>query len=60
LKRWLRAALALVALSLAASCIACSPVYVVKAGIAEVEIEFKQHLTLMFFRMVIRFRQNSN
>jgi len=37
-RRWLRAALALVALSLAASCIACSPVYVVKAGIAEVEI----------------------
>ncbi|MEX2048020.1 MAG: aminopeptidase [Gemmatimonadota bacterium] len=38
MKRWIRAALALVALSLAASCIACSPVYVVKAGIAEVEI----------------------
>jgi predicted aminopeptidase len=37
-RRGLRAVLALIALSLAASCIACSPVYVVKAGIAEVEI----------------------
>jgi len=37
-RRWLRAVLALAALSLAASCIACSPVYVVKAGIAEVQI----------------------
>jgi len=37
-RRWLRALLALAALSLAASCIACSPVYVVKAGIAEARI----------------------
>ncbi|HUF76836.1 MAG TPA: aminopeptidase [Longimicrobiales bacterium] len=37
-RRWLRAALALAALSLAASCMACSPVYVVKAGIAEMQI----------------------
>lgn len=34
----LRGALALVALSLVASCAACSPVYVVKAGIAEIGI----------------------
>ncbi len=34
----LRGALALAALSLVASCMACSPVYVVKAGIAEVRI----------------------
>ena len=37
-RRWTRTALALVALSLVASCIACSPVYVVKAGIAEINI----------------------
>jgi predicted aminopeptidase len=37
-RRWLKFALALGALSLAASCMACSPVYVVKAGIAEVGI----------------------
>lgn len=37
-RRWLRAALALAGVSLAASCIACSPVYVVKAGIAEARI----------------------
>ena len=37
-RRWLRAVLALAALSLAASCVACSPVYVVKAGIAEMQI----------------------
>jgi len=37
-RRWLRAVLALAAVSLAASCIACSPVYVVKAGIAEARI----------------------
>ena len=37
-RRWLRAVLALAALSLAASCIACSPVYVVKAGLAEMRI----------------------
>ena len=36
--RVLRGALALLALSLVASCVACSPVYVVKAGIAEVGI----------------------
>jgi len=36
--RVLRGALALVALTLAASCTACSPVYVVKAGIAEAKI----------------------
>jgi predicted aminopeptidase len=36
--RVLRGALALAALSLVASCAACSPVYVVKAGIAEVGI----------------------
>ncbi|MEQ1856645.1 MAG: aminopeptidase [Longimicrobiales bacterium] len=37
-RRWLRAALALAAVSLAASCVACSPVYVVKAGLAEARI----------------------
>ncbi|MGD2045333.1 MAG: aminopeptidase [Gemmatimonadota bacterium] len=37
-KRWLRIALALVLLSLAASCMACSPVYVAKATFAEVRI----------------------
>jgi len=37
-RRWLRTVLALGALSLAASCMACSPVYVVKAGVAEVRI----------------------
>jgi hypothetical protein len=37
-RRWLRAVLALAAVSLAASCVACSPVYVVKAGIAEARI----------------------
>jgi predicted aminopeptidase len=37
-RRWLRATVALAALSLAASCMACSPVYVVKAGIAEMRI----------------------
>lgn len=37
-RRWLRAILAVAALSLAASCIACSPVYVAKAGIAELRI----------------------
>ncbi len=37
-RKWLRGALALAALSLAASCVACSPVYVVKAGIAEMQI----------------------
>ncbi|MDH3207011.1 MAG: aminopeptidase [Gemmatimonadota bacterium] len=37
-RRWVRAVLALSVLSLAASCLACSPVYVVKAGIAEVDI----------------------
>jgi len=36
--RILRAVLALVALSLVASCWACSPVYVVKAGLAEARI----------------------
>ena len=36
--RVLRGALTVAALSLAASCVACSPVYVVKAGIAEVRI----------------------
>ncbi|MBM4184566.1 MAG: hypothetical protein FJ207_10100 [Gemmatimonadetes bacterium] len=37
-RRWLKAILALAAVSLAASCVACSPVYVVKAGIAEARI----------------------
>ena len=37
-QRWVRAVLALAAVSLAASCVACSPVYVVKAGIAEARI----------------------
>ena len=37
-RRWVRAVLALTAVSLAASCVACSPVYVVKAGIAEARI----------------------
>jgi predicted aminopeptidase len=37
-RRWLRTVLALGGLSLAASCMACSPVYVVKAGVAEVRI----------------------
>jgi len=37
-RRWLRAALALVALSLVASCVACSPGYVIKAGLAEARI----------------------
>jgi predicted aminopeptidase len=37
-RRWLRAVLALAGVSLAASCVACSPVYVVKAGIAEARI----------------------
>jgi len=37
-RRWPRAVLAVLLLMLAASCIACSPVYVVKAGIAEVGI----------------------
>ena len=37
-RRWVRAVLALAAVSLAASCVACSPVYVVKAGIAEARI----------------------
>jgi predicted aminopeptidase len=37
-RRWLRAVLALAAVTLAASCVACSPVYVVKAGIAEARI----------------------
>lgn len=36
--RVLRGALALTALSLVASCVACSPIYIVKAGIAEVRI----------------------
>jgi predicted aminopeptidase len=36
--RVLRGALALAALTLVASCVACSPVYVVKAGMAEVRI----------------------
>jgi len=36
--RVLRGALALLALSLVASCVACSPIYVVKAGIAEARI----------------------
>ncbi len=36
--RVLRGALALTTLSLVASCVACSPIYVVKAGIAEVRI----------------------
>lgn len=37
-RRWLRAVLALGAVSLVASCAACSPVYVIKAGIAEARI----------------------
>lgn len=37
-RRWPRVVLALVLLSLAASCMACSPIYVMKAGIAEVGI----------------------
>jgi predicted aminopeptidase len=37
-RRWPRVALALAGVSLAASCMACSPVYVVKAGIAEARI----------------------
>jgi predicted aminopeptidase len=37
-RRWVRGMLALIALSLAASCVACSPIYVVKAGIAEARI----------------------
>ena len=37
-RRWLRVVFALGVLSLVASCMACSPVYVVKAGIAEVGI----------------------
>jgi predicted aminopeptidase len=37
-RRWVRAVLALAALSLAASCVACSPAYVIKAGIAEMRI----------------------
>ena len=37
-RRLLRGALALLGLTLAASCVACSPVYVVKAGIAEARI----------------------
>ena len=37
-RRWLRVVLALAGVSLAASCAACSPVYVVKAGIAEARI----------------------
>jgi predicted aminopeptidase len=37
-RRWLRAVLALAVLSMAASCMACSPVYVTKAAIAEIEI----------------------
>ena len=37
-RRWPRVILALATLALAASCMACSPVYVLKAGIAEVGI----------------------
>jgi predicted aminopeptidase len=37
-RRWPRVALALAGVSLAASCMACSPVYVMKAGIAEARI----------------------
>ena len=37
-RRWVRTVLALAALSLVASCIGCSPIYVVKAGIAEINI----------------------
>ncbi|HUP53019.1 MAG TPA: aminopeptidase [Longimicrobiales bacterium] len=37
-RRWVHAILALAAVSLAASCVACSPVYVIKAGIAEMQI----------------------
>ncbi|HSH74136.1 MAG TPA: aminopeptidase [Longimicrobiales bacterium] len=37
-RRWLRAVLAAGALVLAGSCVACSPVYVVKAGLAEARI----------------------
>lgn len=37
-RRWLRGILALCAVALAAGCVACSPVYVVKAGVAQVGI----------------------
>jgi len=37
-KRYLRGAVALVALTLAASCAACSPIYVIRAGLAEARI----------------------
>lgn len=37
-RRWLRGALALGAVALAAGCWACSPIYVVKAGLAEAKI----------------------
>jgi len=36
--RWLKAGAAIAALALAASCTACSPIYVVKAGLAELSI----------------------
>jgi len=36
--RLLRAGLAIAVLALAASCVACSPIYVIKAGIAEMQI----------------------
>lgn len=37
-RRWIRGTLAVVALAAVAGCMACSPVYVVKAGIAEARI----------------------
>mgnify|MGYP004268231931 FL=1 len=37
-RRLLRAGLAIALLALAASCSACSPIYVIKAGIAEMQI----------------------